>query len=191
MKVIGINGSARRNGNTAILIETVFEELKKNGIETKMIQLGCEGIKPCMACYGCVRSKDEKCVITEDILNYCIGELKEADGIILGSPTYFADVTADMKAFIDRVGMVSRSSGDLLKYKAAASVVAVRRGGSLHAFDTMNHFLHITQTFLVGASYWNMGYGREIGDVKADQEAMENMKVLGQNMAFLLKKLHQ
>ncbi|MDU2065394.1 MAG: flavodoxin family protein [Sporomusaceae bacterium] len=189
MKVLGINGSARRNGNTAILLNKVFAELQQAGIETEMLQLGGEGIQGCMACYGCVNSRDQKCVITEDIVNISLQKMMAADGIILGSPTYFADVTSDMKAFIDRVGFVSRANGGLLKHKAGAAVVAVRRGGALHAFDTMQHFLHISEMFLVGANYWNFAYGRDIGEVEQDQEAMENMKVLGRNMAYLMQKL--
>jgi multimeric flavodoxin WrbA len=113
----------------------------------------------------------------------------DADGIILGSPVYFTDVTAEMKALIDRAGMVSLSNGGLLKHKAGAAVMAVRRGGATHAFDTMNHFLHYMQMFLVGASYWNMVYGREAGEVEHDEEGMRNMKVLGENMAWLLKRI--
>jgi multimeric flavodoxin WrbA len=115
--------------------------------------------------------------------------MAEADGIILGSPTYFTDVTAEIKALIDRAGLVARANGDLLRHKVGGAVIAVRRGGAIHAFDTMNHFLHYMQMFLVGASYWNMAYGREIGEVTSDQEGMNNMKVLGENMALLLKKL--
>lgn len=190
MKVLAINGSARPNGNTAILIRTVFAELEKAGIETEMIQLAGSGLRGCAACYGCFKNKDKKCVITEDILNHCVAKMIEADGIILASPTYFSDVTAEMKALIDRAGLVSSANGGLYKRKVAASVVAVRRGGAIHAFDTMNHFLHYGQMILVGSSYWNMVYGREIGEVEKDAEGMANMKNLGENMAWLLKKIH-
>ena len=190
MKVLGINGSARRDGNTAILIRAVFAELEKAGIETELIQLGGKPLRGCTACYICSKRKDRHCAVTGDALNEIIDKMLEADGILLGSPTYFTDVTAEMKALIDRVGMVAVSNGAMLKHKVAGAVVAVRRGGATHAFDTMNHFLHYGQMFLVGASYWNMGFGRNIGEVEDDEEGMRNMRILGENMALLLQKLH-
>ena len=191
MKVLGINGSARKDGNTAILLETVFSELEKYGIETEMVQLAGSHIHGCKACMGCFRNKDRKCVTDDDIFNDIFAKMVEADGIILGSPVYFTDVTAEMKALIDRAGFVSNANGGLLKYKAGAAVMAVRRGGATHAFDTMNHFLHYMQMFLVGASYWNMVYGRAIGEVRKDEEGMNNMRILGENMAWLMKKICQ
>ena len=190
MKVIGINGSARRDGNTAIIIRAVFAELEAAGIETELIQLGGKPVRGCMACRACHEKQNRQCIIEGDIINECITKMVAADGIILGSPVYYTDVTAELKALIDRAGYVSGANGGLLKYKVGAAVTAVRRGGAIHAFDTMNHFMHISQMFLVGASYWNMVYGREIGEVNADEEGLRNMKVLGENMAFLLKKIH-
>ena len=190
MKVLAINGSARPNGNTAILIRTIFAELEKEGIETEMIQLAGTHLHGCAACFGCFKNKDNKCVITGDILNECVAKMMVADGIILGSPTYFADVTSEMKALIDRAGLVSGANGGLFKRKVAAAVASVRRGGAIHAFDTMNHFLHYGQMLLVGSTYWNMVYGREVGEVEKDAEGMANMKNIGENMAWLLKKVH-
>ncbi|PKM88632.1 MAG: flavodoxin family protein [Firmicutes bacterium HGW-Firmicutes-12] len=189
MKVVGINGSPRKEGNTSILFREVFRELEKHGIETELIQIGGTPIRGCKACYTCAKTKDKKCVFKDDLVNECIEKLTAADGIILGSPTYFTDVTSEMKAFIDRVGFVSKFNGDLFKHKAGAAIVSVRRGGSIHTFDTMNHFLHYMQMFLVGGSYWNMVYGREIGEVENDKEGMLNMKVIGENMAWLLDKI--
>lgn len=128
--------------------------------------------------------------MTGDIIDECLEKILTADGLLLGSPTYFTDVTAEMKAFIDRVGFVARANNYMYKHKVGASVVAVRRGGATHAFDTMNHFLHYMQMFLVGSTYWNMVYGRNIGEVEKDDEGMENMRNLGQNMALLLKKVN-
>ncbi|MCE5285528.1 MAG: flavodoxin family protein [Pelosinus sp.] len=190
MKVVGINGSARKDGNTAVLIRAVFAELEKHGIETELIELAGKPVRGCMACYKCAQTKDGTCVIKDDKINECIAKMAAADGIILGSPTYFTDVTAEMKALIDRAGVVSRSNGNLLKHKASAAVVALRRGGAIHAFDTMNHFLYMMQTYIVGANYWNMGFARGKGEVDQDEEAMQNMKILGENMALLLQKLH-
>jgi multimeric flavodoxin WrbA len=189
MKVIGINGSARKNGNTSIIINQIFKELNNNGIETELIQLSGENIQGCIGCGGCFKNKDNKCVFKNDIVNECIKKMSEADGIILGSPVYFADVTSNMKALLERIGMVSGANGDLLKHKIGTSVVAVRRGAATRAFDTMNYFLHCTQMYLVGASYWNMVYGKEIGEVTNDVEGMENMKSIGENMTWILNKL--
>jgi len=189
VKVVGINGSSRKDGNTAILIRTVFKELEKNGIETELIQLEGKSVKGCTGCYSCYKNKDNKCVIKDDIVNECIEKILSADGIILGSPTYFADITPEIKAMLDRMGIVSMANGNIFKHKVGATVVAVRRGGALHAFDTMNHYLHYWQMYLVGASYWNMGFGLKKGEVEQDAEGMQNMRVLGENMAWLLCNL--
>lgn len=190
MKVVGISTSPRKDGNTALIIKTVFAELEKHGIQTELLQTSGQRVRGCMACYGCFKNQDRQCVIKDDFVNDYIAKMAAADGIILGSPTYFADVTTEMKALIDRAGLVSKANDYLFKYKAGAAVTAVRRGGAIHAFDTMYHFLHYNQMFLVGATYWNMVYGREIGEVAKDDEGMANMRALGENMAWLLKKIN-
>ena len=190
MKVVAFNGSARKDGNTAILINYVLAELRKEGIETEMIQLAGQKIHGCIACYQCLKNKDQQCAVKDDVANDCIGKMAEADGIILGSPTYFSDVTSEMKALIDRSGFVARANGDMFKRKVGAAVVAVRRGGEIHAFDSMNHFFLIEQMIVPGSIYWNMGFGREKGEVEKDEEGIRTMKALGQNMAWLLKKIH-
>lgn len=188
MKVIAINGSARKDGNTAILIKKVFSELDKEGIKTELVQLAGEKISGCIACYKCFASKNKRCAVEDDCINSCISKMDDADGIILGSPTYFADCTAQIKAFIDRVGMTSRANGDMFKRKVGAAVVTVRRGGAIHAFDTLNHFFTIGQMIIVGSSYWNIGVGRDPGQVETDEEGLKTMETLGKNMAWLLKK---
>jgi len=190
MKVIAFNGSARKDGNTAILIKHVFQELEKEGIETEMIQLAGKKINGCIACYKCFENKDKHCSVKNDIVNECIEKMLDADGVILGSPTYVADVTSEMKALIDRAGLVARANGDMFKRKVGAAVVAVRRAGSIHAFDSINHFFLIGQWIVPGSSYWNIGIGRNKGEVEQDEEGLHTMKVLGQNMAWLLKKIH-
>lgn len=189
MKVIGINGSPRPNGNTSIIIKEIFKELEKSNIETELVQLGGNAIRGCTACGMCFNNKNGRCAMQGDVINDILEKAAHADGIILGSPVYFADVTPEIKAFIERAGMVASANGNLFKHKIGASVVAVRRGGAVQAFDTMNHFLHYMQMYLVGASYWNMVFGKEIGEVEKDAEGMENMRVLGENMAWLLKKI--
>ena len=190
MKVVGINGSPRKDGNTAIMIRTVFAELNAAGIETELIQLSGRNIKGCTACWKCMELKNGRCIMADDFFNECLETMIAADGIVLGSPVYSAGVTSQMKALIDRASIVLAANKGLLRHKAGAVVTAVRRGGAISAFDTMTHFLHSKEMFLVGSTYWNMGYGKDIGDVEQDQEGMANMKNLGQNMAWLLKKIH-
>ena len=190
MKVLAINGSARRNGNTAILLNTVLDELKKEGIKTELLQMAGKPIQGCRACNKCIMKKDFRCAINRDFVNEWLTKMRQADGILLGSPTYFSDVTAGMRAFIERVGRVSRVNDYMLKRKVGAAVVAVRRAGGIPAFSSMNLFLSYMQTVMPGSSYWHIGIGREIGDVKKDEEGLQTMKTLGENMAWLLKKLN-
>lgn len=190
MKVVAFNGSARRNGNTAILVNHVFEELEKEGIKTELIQLSGKRLRGCTACLVCRERKDGLCALKDDPINEWIGKMREADGIILASPTYFADVTAEMKALIDRAGYVSKANDEMFRRKVGAAVVAVRRGGAIHAFDTINHFFLISQMIIPGSFYWNVGIGRQIGEVENDEEGINTMRNLGENMAWLLKKLH-
>ncbi|HAD82198.1 MAG: FMN reductase [Candidatus Edwardsbacteria bacterium RIFOXYD12_FULL_50_11] len=190
MKVVAFNGSPRPNGNTAALIRYVFEELEKEGIVTKLVQLGGQNIHGCRACYRCVQNRDKKCAYDDDMLNSCIGEMLAADGIIIGSPTYYSNVSSETKALIDRAGLVSGVNGHLLKRKAGAAVVAVRRAGATNTFDAINKFFLISEMIVPGSSYWNLGIGREPGAVKEDQEGLDTMRVLGQNLAWLLKKIN-
>ena len=190
MKVIAINGSARKDGNTAIMVKRLFEELEKEGIETELIQLSGQHIRGCTACAGCYKLKNKRCVINDDIANQLIEKMLEADGIILASPTYFADVTTEMKALIDRAGFVAKANDDMFRRKAGAAVVAVRRGGAIHAFDTMNHFFFISQMVVPGSSYWNVGIGRLPGEVENDEEGLRTMENLGKNLAWLLHKIN-
>jgi multimeric flavodoxin WrbA len=189
MKVVAINGSARKDGNTAMLIRHVFEELSAAGIETEMIQLAGQPIQGCIACYRCFENKDRRCAAKDDIVNECLPKMAEADGIILGSPTYFAGMSSQLKAFCDRAFYVARANDDLLKRKVGAAVVAVRRGGAVPAFDSINHYFLIAQMVVPGSVYWNVGVGRNIGDVEGDEEGINTMKTLGANMAWLLGKL--
>ncbi len=189
MKVLAINGSPRKDGNTASLIGRVFDELKKEGIETELYQLAGTNIRGCIACYGCFANKDGHCAVTKDDMNGLIDRMVEADGIILGSPTYFANVSTEMKAVIDRAGLVAIANGYLLKRKVGAAVIAVRRAGAVHVFNSINQFFFINQVCVPGSSYWNLGIGREKGEVEKDEEGMRTMQNLGSNMAWMLKKL--
>ncbi|MEI8195304.1 MAG: flavodoxin family protein [Phycisphaerae bacterium] len=189
MKVIAFNGSPRPDGNTALLLQHVLEPIKARGIATEVVQLGGSNIHGCRACYACMQKKDGHCTFNDDVANEFIAKMVEADGIILGSPTYFADVTTEIKALIDRAGFVTRANGDLLKRKVGAAVIAVRRAGELHAFDSINHFFLISQMIVPGSCYWNVGIGRDKGDVGRDEEGLKTMRVLGENMAWLMESV--
>ena len=187
MKVIGINGSSHKDGNTAIIIGKVFDELDKEGIETELIQLADYDIEPCRGCFACKGRGN--CVFTKDGFTEIFSRIVEADGIILGSPVYSADVSAKMKAFLERGGVVVATNPGLLRHKVGASVVAVRRGGGMTTVDTMNHFMLNKEMIVVGSTYWNMVYGKNVGDVLSDEEGMANMRNLGENMSFILKRI--
>jgi multimeric flavodoxin WrbA len=189
MKVVAFNSSARKDGNTAILINYVLDVLKENGIETEFYQLAGKEIRGCRACFKCFESKDQRCAVKDDVANECIEKMIEADGIILGSPTYFSNVSTEMKALIDRAGFVCRANGDMFRRKVGAAVVAVRRAGGIHVFNSINHFFLISQMIVPGSSYWNIGVGLGKGDVEKDEEGIVTMTDLGENMAWLLKKL--
>jgi len=189
MKVVAVNGSARKNGNTAMLVEAVFAPLRAAGIECEMIELRGKDIRGCTACGKCSEKKDGRCYGRKDDGNAVIEKMGSADGLILASPVYFADVSTEMKAIMDRAGYVARSKREMFARKPGAAVVAVRRAGAMHAFDTMNHFFGISEMVTVGSSYWNIGIGREKGEVEHDVEGMRTMTRLGENMAWLLAKL--
>jgi multimeric flavodoxin WrbA len=191
MKVVAFNGSARKSGNTTSLIKHVFSELEAEGIETELVELAGKTIKPCKACRKCFDNKDEHCSVTDDYMNECLDKMLGAEGIILASPVYFADVTGTMKAFLERAGYVARANGDMFKRKAGASVVAVRRAGAIHTFDSLNHFFFIGQMIVPGSTYWNIGIGKAPGDADSDEEGIKTMKDLGTNMAWLMKKLNE
>ena len=186
MKVVAFNGSPRKGGNTEQMIEKVFEVLRAEGIECERIDIAHQPLRGCTACYACSKNGG-RCVI-EDDLNDWFAKAREADGILIGSPTYFANVSAETKALIDRMGFMARWTGAFVR-KPLAAVVAVRRGGAVIAFDAINHMGQINQMIIVGSTYWNFAVGREKGDVLSDKEGMTNMQNLGENLAWLMKKL--
>jgi len=189
MNVIAINGSARKDGNTALILRLVLAELEQEGINTELIQLADREIAPCRGCFSCRGKKS--CVLAGDGFAPVWEKMIAADGILLGSPVYSADVSAKMKALLERAAVVAATNPGLLRYKVGAAVAAVRRGGGMTAVDTMNHFFLNKEMLIAGSTYWNMVYGREIGDVLGDAEGVANMKNLGRNMAWLLKKTAQ
>jgi multimeric flavodoxin WrbA len=189
MKVVAFNGSARKNGNTYLLLKFALDEIKSEGIETNLIQMAGHPIQGCIACGKCMKQKNMKCAIKTDLFNEHFKEISEADGILLGSPVYFSDVTAGMKGLIERCGFVSRANGGVLKRKLGAGVIAVRRAGSNHALASINYLFLISEMIIPGSSYWNLGIGREPGEVMNDPEGIQTMQTLGKNMAWLLKRI--
>jgi multimeric flavodoxin WrbA len=189
LRVVAFNSSARKNGNTSILLRHVLKELDAEGIETELVEMSGAPIHGCLSCRECSRRKDGRCSQTGDMGNVYIEKMALADGILLGSPTYVSDVSPEIKALIDRACLVSKANGGIFRRKVGAAVVAVRRAGGIHVFDTLNHFFFITEMVVPGSSYWNIGVGLEPGDVERDTEGIQTMKTLGANMAWLLKKL--
>lgn len=190
MKVVAFSGSARRDGNTALLVRTAFEPLEAAGVECELLQLAGKRVRGCTACMKCAEAKDGACVGVRDYISEeCIPRALAADGIIIASPVYFADVTTETKALIDRLGYASRQGGNMLARKVGAGIIAVRRGGAIHAFDTVNHLFLISEMIVVGSSYWNIGVGRAPGEVAHDEEGMRTMRTLGANMAWALERL--
>lgn len=191
MKVVAFNGSPRANGNTAQSIQMVLEELNKEGIETEVVQLGGRKVFGCLACGKCWETQNNRCIREDDDMNQFIQKIQEADGIIIGSPTYFSNVSTEVKALIDRCGFVSKANGGaLLRGKVGASVVSVRRAGSTFVYSAINFFFGIAEMIIPSSSYWNMTLSLEPGDVQKDVEGIETFQILGKNMAKLLKQIN-
>lgn len=189
MKVIAFNGSPKKEGNTYHALKMVGEELEKNGIDFEIIHVGNKNIRGCMACGQCAKNKDEKCAINTDQVNEWIQVIKQADGILLGSPVHFSGMSSTMKAFLDRAFYVHSTNDGLFRHKVGASVVSVRRSGGSATFDSLNHYLTYAEMFMPTTNYWNVIHGTAPGEVLEDEEGMQIMRVLGKNMAFLMKAL--
>ena len=192
MKVVLFNGSSRKNGVTNAALNIVMKELEAEGIDVELIWIGFDNLSGCNACYECLRTQDKKCVIKNDKMNDYIEKIVEADGIIIGSPTHFANVSTRIKALIDRAGLVGLVNNNLYKHKVGAAVIAVRRAGAVHAFSSINYFFLINQMHVIGSNYWNIGINPNVikpTNFENDEEGIETFKVLGKNMAYVIKKL--
>ena len=188
-KVLAINGSPRNNGNTSILLRQILNECESEGIETETLQLGGKKIHGCTSCMKCFENRDGKCVIDDDLVNSCIRKMIEADGIILGSPVYFLDLTSEMKALIDRAGFVSYANGHIFSGKIGNAAVAVRRAGASRTCDSMLHFFLANDMIVPGLPC--IGIGRDIGDVERDEEGIAHARKVGQSMARLVTIMRQ
>lgn len=189
MNVVAFNGSPNKEGNTFHAIKIVFEELEKEGIETEVIHVGNKLIRGCTACNQCIKNRDEKCVIAGDDVNVWIQKMKAADGVILGSPVHFASIAATMKAFLDRAFYVTGFNKGMLRHKVGASLVAVRRSGGVPTFNQLNNYINYSEMLMPTSNYWNVIHGTMPGDVLKDDEGVQIMRVLGKNMAYLLKSV--
>ena len=187
MKVVGFNGSPNKNGNTACSLKIILAELENAGIETEMIHVGKKKIPGCIACYGCVKNQDEACAITDDPVNEWIQKMKEADGILLGSPVHFSSVSGTMKSFLDRAFFVSSVNGNLFRHKVGAAVAAVRRSGGIPAVDTLNHYINYSEMIMPSSNYWNVAHGLKPGEMDQDSEGKQIMEVLGKNMGWIMR----
>lgn len=187
MKVVGFNGSPNKEGNTARSLKIVLDQLENAGIETEIIHVGKKKIQGCIACYSCVENKDEKCAIKNDPVNEWIQKIKEADGILLGSPVHFSGVGGTMKSFLDRAFFVSSVNGNLFRHKVGAAVAAVRRSGGIPAVDTLNHYINYSEMIMPSSNYWNVAHGLKPGEMEQDDEGQQIMEVLGKNMAWIMK----
>lgn len=186
MKVVAFNGSPKVNGNTNSAIEMVASELRKEGIEVEIVHVGNKIIRGCTACNACMKNRDEKCIIKDDDVNEWIQKMKEADGIILGTPVHYAAIGGTMKSFLDRAFYVMGSTS-ILRHKVGAAIVAVRRSGGIPAFEQLNNYLNYSEMVMPTSNYWNVIHGTAPGDVEKDDEGKQIMEVLGKNMAWVLK----
>ncbi len=187
MKMVAFNGSPNKEGNTWHAIKMVTDELEKEGIETEIIHVGNKVIRGCTACGQCMKNKNEQCVLPGDEVNGWIQKMKQADGIILGSPVHYAAMAGTMKSFLDRAFYVTSVNDGMLRHKVGAAVVAVRRSGGLPAFDQLNNYLCYSEMLLPTSNYWNVIHGTRPGEATQDQEGVQIMRVLGRNMAWLMK----
>lgn len=188
MKVLGISGSPRRDGNTATLIHTAFDVLHEEGIETEYLSVADHSVKPCIACGGCFTSESPRCTQKDPAFDGIIEKFAAADGILIGSPVYFGSATPQLISLMDRVGYVARRHPQLLRRKVGAAVVVARRAGQNFTFAQLNYFFLIAEMIVPGSTYWNVAVGKAPGEVENDKEGMDTIKNLARNMAWLMKK---
>ncbi|MBI4288034.1 MAG: flavodoxin family protein [Chloroflexi bacterium] len=186
MKVIGIVGSPRKNGNTELLTAHALKSLAEEGVDIELVRLAGLEIRPCNACMVC--KKEERCSIKDDLFPIYL-KMKEADGIILASPVYYGSATALMKGLMERTGYISRWNGEVFRGKAGGPLVVARRAGKNFTFAQLTLWFQILGFFVPGSSYWNVAIGREKGEVESDDEGLNTAWNFGKNMAFLIKKL--
>ena len=184
MKVLLINGSPKSKGCTYTALCEVAKELEKENIEAEIFHVGNQPIRGCIACGGCSNNSG-KCVFNDDTVNIALEKAKEADGFIFGSPVHYAGASGMITSFLDRFFY----AGNCFQYKPGASIVSCRRGGATAAFEQLNKYFTISNMPIVSSQYWNMVHGNTPEEVKQDLEGMQTMRLLGKNMAWLLKSI--
>ena|SRR5574344_350715 len=189
MKVVALNGSPKSGGNTYFAIKAVLEELEEEGIETEILQVGNKEIHGCGACGSCGRNKNMKCAI-DDVVNEYLPKMAEADGIIIASPVYYASMSGTLKSFLDRAFYVAGANGGLFRHKVGAAIAVSRRSGEVATFDNLNHYFTITEMFVASSNYWNVAHARNPREIQKDEEGLQTMRILGRNMAFLIKSIN-
>lgn len=187
MKVIAINGSPRAKGNTAAALRMVGEEIEKEGIEVEYVHIGLKTPRGCMCCYGCVKSQDERCVIQDDLVNDLIQKVKNAEGLLIASPEYYASVSGGIKSALDRMFFVAGMNGGLFRGKVASAIGVARRSGGMGAFIELSKYLLYAEMIVATSMYWAQIFGQRPDEVEQDEEGKQTMRVLGKNMAWLLK----
>lgn len=187
MKVVAFNGSPNKEGNTYNAIKIALNELEKEGIETEIIHVGNKSIRGCIACGQCIKNQNEKCVLPGNEVNEGVQKMKKADGIIIGSPVHYSAMGGTMKSFLDRAFYVAGVNGGLFRHKVGASVVAVRRSGGLPTFNSLNQYINYSEMLMPTSNYWNVIHGTKPGEALKDKEGVQIMRVLGKNMAWLMK----
>lgn len=189
MNAVAVNGSPRKGGNTEFLLNVVLDELKDGGWKTELVKVGGTAIRGCVACNKCFKNQDNECSVKKDKFNEIFAKMLKSDAMILGSPTYFAAVSADLKALLERAGYVAYANGHAFAGKIGAAVVAVRRGGAVHVYDTINHMFQMSRMIIPCSTYWNQGYGLKKGEVSEDEEGLANMRHLGKAIGWLGKSI--
>ena len=187
MKIVAINGSPRKKGNTAFALDLLCREFRNAGFDAEIIHVGNKQIHGCIACNKCIENKNEQCIIHTDEVNEWLRILKDADAILLGSPVYFAGIAGSMKCFLDRAFYVASANGGWFDGKVGASVVSLRRGGASAAFDGLNHYLLMSNMIVPASSYWNMVHGFQPGKAVSDGEGLQILENLAQNIIWILR----
>ncbi len=187
MKVIALNGSANPKGNTATALDRVCAVLRKQGVETERVEIGAKAMHGCVACRQCGEKKNRRCALDGDLLNSVIDRILDADGLVVGSPVYYAGINGALKSLLDRLFFVASANGGLFRHKVGAGLVAVRRGGEIAAWDQINKYFTLSEMFVPSGNYWNMAFGLAPGEAARDGEGMQTMEVLGANFAWLLR----
>ena len=186
MKIIGINGSPRANGNTKAALDVMGEVFVQEDIDFEVLHIGHQ-LAPCSGCFRC--AKTHTCTLPDDGLNDMYQRLIQADGVVFGSPVYFASITSGMRCFMDRMGCINMNNGRQFRFKVGVPLVVARRAGAVNAIDELVHYINYAQMIIPGSLYWPLVYGNKPGEVTQDLEGIQTLQVLAQSMAYVMKAM--